>query len=98
MKFFCPKCGEKARIFEPGMTTFFYRVGLPYFFCDDCRTIYYDKPLIRKIVSDFKKRHHTLKIPFKEIYQRAKDILDKSVKHKVEKMGYKFVRFEKKET
>lgn len=94
--FLCPECDEEAGVRNLMWTMFLYRVSLPYFVCVRCCTVYYDKPLIQKIVSEFRKRHnYTKRISHREIYEAAKRRLEEVMKRRTEKMGYRFVRFRK---
>ena len=95
--FLCPICGQEAEVCIAGQIKYIARLDLPYFVCVSCCTVYYDKSLIRKIVSRWRNNDTFVKkVPYRIAYREAKEILDEIMKHRIEKMGCRFVRFKKK--
>ncbi len=94
--FYCPKCGQKADTAHPMFIRYsMRRLELPIFLCSPCRTIYIDKPIIRKIISEWKKDGAMLKkIPFESLYREFLGEVENLVaNHYVPYLGYKIIRF-----
>ena len=96
---YCPECNKKA----DAATSMFIRytikrLELPIFLCSSCRTIYIDKPTIRRIISEWRKDGvSTRNMPFKQLYQEFLIELEKMVTtHFVPRLGYKKIRFQKR--
>src|SRR3989339_1120730 len=94
--FYCPKCGKVASTANPMFRCYSVRhLQLPIFLCSDCRTIYINKPTIRKIVSEFRKEGMVyVEMSFEEM---CRDILGKLERIMeidfISYLGYKKVRF-----
>ncbi|MDP3052317.1 MAG: hypothetical protein Q8N42_02300 [bacterium] len=94
--FYCPKCGEKADTANPMFIRYSMRhLVLPIFLCSGCRTIYIDKPTIRRIISEWRKDGAMLKkMPFEKLYREFLGEVENLVtNHYVPYLGYKLVRF-----
>ena len=95
-RYFCPRCDEEADIDIACIFRDYtwMRIDLPYFSCYRCRTIYYDKRRIWRIVTHLRSNNKgARRIPFKSIYGDAKRMLDGVMKSAAENRGYTFVRF-----
>ena len=94
--FYCPKCGKKAVTLNPMFRCYsMRRLELPIFICSDCRTIYIDKPTIRKIISEFRKDGPIwMRMSFEEMYREVLGKLEGVMEcYCVPCYGYKKVRF-----
>jgi hypothetical protein len=94
--FCCPRCGQKATIAVASKFGFLHRLDLPYYICSDCRVVYYDKQMTMEQVRQLRKIDSgARKVPFRTIYQAAKELLDKCMEHFCDQMDYRIVRFKK---
>lgn len=94
--FYCPKCGKKANTANPMFVRYsMKRLELVIFLCGECRTIYLDKPTIRKIISEWRKSGMMWKqIPFELLCREFIGELEAMVaKYWVKYLGYKEIRF-----
>lgn len=95
--FFCPKCGQKADMCRASRVRGWTRIDTPYFLCIKCRLVYYDKPLVRQIVSTWRKNDPWAKrMSFRIVYRETKEHLDGIIKYRIKEMGEKYARFIKK--
>ena len=96
---YCPKCWKKAATANPMFIRYTRRIQLPIFLCSKCRTVYIDKQIVRRMISEWRKQDIISKnlAPFKKLYQ---DLLGKLEEHVttswVPQLGYKRVRFHKR--
>ncbi len=81
--FYCPQCGKKAETVTPAFFRSYSRarLDLVIFCCDTCRTIYVDKPTIRRMISVWRKDNpQTIKITFenqcREFYKELEKMLN----------------------
>ncbi len=94
--FYCPECGKIADTANPMFIQYsMRRLELPIFLCSPCRTIYIDKPTIRKIISEWRKDGpFAIRIPFEKLYREFLGKVEDLVKnHYVPYLGYKIIRF-----
>lgn len=97
----CPQCDKKAGTANPMFIRYSLRhLQLPIFLCSECRTIYIDKPIVRHIISEWRKDGaFTRKIPFKKLYREFLGELEESVRtYWVHRLGYKKTRFLRRPT
>lgn len=98
---YCPECDKKADAANPMFIRYSARrLQLPIFLCSECRTIYIDKPIVRRIISEWRKNDAiTRKIPFEFLCREFLGEIEKSVRTMwVPKFGYRKVRFLKRPT
>ncbi|MEK7653963.1 MAG: hypothetical protein AAB345_01615 [Patescibacteria group bacterium] len=96
---YCPECNKKAGTLNPMFIRYsMYRLQLPIFFCGECRTIYIDKPIVRGIISRWRKNSPaTQSIPFNQLCREFIGELAKSLReHWVPYLGYKRAHFLKR--
>lgn len=95
-KFFCPKCGKEKHPHCASLIHFIKRLDMPYFMCGDCRVLCYYKMTIRECVVQLRKNDSWARsVPFKVLYKRAIEYMDKIVWHDIKELGYRFAYFKK---
>jgi len=95
-EFYCPHCGKKADTANPMFIRYsLRRLELRIFLCSPCRTIYIDKPTIRRIISEWRKDcTFTRKMPFEKLYREFLDELEEMLRsHFIARLGYKQTHF-----
>ena len=93
---YCPKCGKKAKTLNPIFRCYsMCRLELPIFLCSDCRTIYIDRPIVRKIISEFRKDGPIwMNMSFETMCREVLGKLEELAKiYCAPSYGYKKVRF-----
>lgn len=96
---YCPQCDKKAGTAMPLFVRYsIEHLTLPIFLCSPCRTIYIDKPTIRRAISGWLKYSYFWeKKPLKQLYQEFLGELEKMLTtYWVPQLGYKKVRFQKR--
>lgn len=101
--FYCPECGKKAATANPMFIRYsIIRLELPIFLCSNCRTIGIDKPVVRRIISRWRKasRFFTAgKMSFNKLCKEFIEELEQALKeHWIPLLGYKKARFLKRPT
>lgn len=93
---YCPTCKKKADAATPMFIRYsFQHLILPIFLCTSCRTVYIDKPTIRRLVGGWRKDSvFTKDMPFKKLYQEFFEELDKMIEtYWIPRLGYKRMKF-----
>jgi len=96
---YCPRCQKKADTANPMFIRYsVIRLQLPIFLCEKCRTIYIDKPTVRRVISEWRKSGaFTRAMPFKRLYQEFLGELESLVSTQfVPRLGYRKTRFLKR--
>ena len=94
----CPECGKaKDPYYVIGSRNYsMRRWELPYFMCGECRLIYVDKSLIRKIVRElFNEIKGQKPASYKEVCKEMFECLDNVTKYYCISAGYKSATFKK---
>lgn len=94
---YCPECNQKADTANPMFVRYSVRrLQLPIFLCSSCQTVYIDKPIIRRIIREWREYGLWTKMPLKRLYQEFIGELEKTVtEYWVAHLGYKRARFRK---
>lgn len=93
---YCPQCKKMAGTANPMFIRYSFRhLQLPIFLCSECRTIYIDRPIIRRIISEWRKnRAFTREMPFNRLYKEFLGELEESLgTYWIPRLGYRKVRF-----
>lgn len=95
---YCPKCHEKATTANPMFRDFSQRLCLPIFLCSSCRMVYIDKPIIRRMVNEWRKSGaYAREIPLKQLYGEFLGGLEEmATGYFMSHLGYKRIRFIKR--
>ena len=96
---YCPECQKKADTANPMFIRYsISSLKLPIFLCGKCRTIYIDKPTVRRVISKWRKYGaFTRAMPFKRLYQEFLGELEGLVNtYFVSYLGYRKTRFLKR--
>lgn len=97
--FRCPECNKVPEYTSViGVRKYSMRkLDLPYFLCGDCRICSYSKLLLRQCISRWRKDSAGAKaIPYNQIYQESKGILEGTLRYYVKTAEYRLGRFRKK--
>ena len=97
-KFYCPKCG-KEKLPDNLVSDRKYSVRalcLPYFMCGDCRLIYADKALAKKVFTEWRNSsENPRRIPYRQAYGEMMGLLDETIESYCRTASYKRTKFRK---
>ena len=94
---YCPECKKKASTANPMFIRYSVRrLELPIFLCGECRTIYVEKPTVRRIISEWRKGGMWTKMSLRQLCDEFLGELEESVwTYWVAHLGYRKARFVK---
>ena len=96
---YCPECDKKAGVAMPMFIRGARRIQLPIFLCSECRTIYIDKPAVRRAISEWREKDEFSRnwAPFQRLYKDLFGKLEEMIATDwVPRLGYKRIRFQKR--
>ena len=98
-QFYCPRCHKPVSIHETIRRDYAAQaLRTPYFLCGECRLMFISRQLVRRVVSKWWHRNKLAReAPFKYFYTEAIKYLYGTVLSYHQGIGYKLVRFKKRQ-